>query len=59
MTVGESYLYACAELRKVGKVGVATAIVLCGKCRDVSSEAAAALRGPAAAGGLPAGCYSS
>ena len=61
MAVGESYLYACAELRKLGKVGVA-AVVFCGgkrKCRDVSSEAAAALRGPAAADSLHAGCYSS
>ena len=57
----ESYIYACAELRKLGKVGVAAVVYIAGKrkCRDVSSEAAAALRGPAAAGSLPAGCYSS
>ena len=50
-------------MRNLGKVGVAAvALSVCGgkrKCRDVSSEAAAALRGPAAAGSLPAGCYSS
>ena len=33
MAVGESYLYACAELRKLGKVGVAA---VKRKCREMS-----------------------